>query len=329
MENPILTAEELKRFAEYEKKHNLAPTSENTLKQLDVDPETEKLFQTPPEAERSQAQPAQTISTQPASYTNNTATYLRKPDSDKAAVISRYNKTHATPKFKQEEKPKKITSKIQPQAQLNRPQPMYKPARVLTQPTLLELKKVPIGDWISWSCTPHNDDEIRQRLLTMPIADTCISYVCRYSTLSPEFLDEFIALSTGWFHKPGCDELAQTQPIPYTPENLQFVIKLCTAKLTMSHEKYSEMVKNNEIVYPEKLLAAQAALPNNSPAKLSTSLERMYAICADRVDWYYLQRHQTLSPESLHKYSNYINKVLLSDANAAMLEINKSLDNLI
>ncbi len=333
MGNPILTAEELQRFAEYEKRHNLQTNSGRILEQINADPDKDVLFAQPDaEAAPQKADAPMVLAADNSQAVSSLKqqTPVSRGDKGKHAVMSQYKRAHTIPKWKEEEnrtKGIKPQSYERPKTPLNKPQRTFKPTHTQVEPTLLEPKKIPIGDWITWSCAPHNDDEIRRRLLTTPITNTCISYLCRYSTLSPEFLEEFIALSTGWFHMPGNDELAQTQPIPYTPENLEFVEKLCSAKLTMTHAEYTAMVERGEIVYPKQLQMAQAALANNSPAKLSTSLERMFALCESRVDWLYLQRHQTLPQDFIEKYAAHINKTLLADKTTAMAEINESLHN--
>ncbi len=94
---------------------------------------------------------------------------------------------------------------------------------------LPELPQIPLNEWDTWSLDlkGHTPDEIRERLTTRPIDETCITYLCRFTQIPEDFFEEFMALTTGLFHAEGFEHLSAKQPLVYNEENIDRVIKIC------------------------------------------------------------------------------------------------------
>ncbi|MBO5386939.1 MAG: hypothetical protein J6A59_02175 [Lachnospiraceae bacterium] len=69
-------------------------------------------------------------------------------------------------------------------------------------------KTYDISEWIRWSTTPHTEEEIRDKALS-DYDNICFSYVCKYSDMSADFLEEFMALSTGLLNYINYEECLQ------------------------------------------------------------------------------------------------------------------------
>ena len=113
-----------------------------------------------------------------------------------------------------------------------KPQPFFRPDATRIAKNLkhrkqwLSLKHIDISDWYDWSSSPHTTEEIRERLITKPITDTCISYLCRHSQIEPDFFDEFRILTSGKFHKEGVQACwCATQPLVYSKASIDYYKK--------------------------------------------------------------------------------------------------------
>ena len=61
-----------------------------------------------------------------------------------------------------------------------------------------------VEQWKEFSMKNQREDVIRDQILS-DINSVCISYICRFSRLSEEFIDELIGLSTGLFNYTNYD----------------------------------------------------------------------------------------------------------------------------
>lgn len=141
-----------------------------------------------------------------------------------------------------------------------------------------------IGDWATWPMFPHTTEEIRRRLLYTPIDNTCISYLCRFSSLEPEFFEEFAVLTSGIFHAPNekDPEMIKKQPITYTPEALDYFIHVFRKQYSEENIQLPEV--------PESILKDKALY--KAIAKKDQHFPSLVTL-ADRVDWLYLGKFQT------------------------------------
>lgn len=169
-----------------------------------------------------------------------------------------------------------------------------------------ELETFDIGDWASWSLKPHTTEEIRQRLISRPIEDTCISYICMKSQLEEDFFEEFMALSTGMFHETGNVELALTQPLEYNKENLAIVMHACQ-RYNMDTDAYVELARSYSKTQD---YAAREHYKRTG--------------YADRIDWRYICMYQSFS---IAFWSKYMNKLKLYSTGAYTQKVRESLDN--
>lgn len=62
-----------------------------------------------------------------------------------------------------------------------------------------------VDEWVNWSMTPHTEDEIREKVLT-DYNNVCFSYVCEYSHMSADFIEELMALSLDMLTKDNYNE---------------------------------------------------------------------------------------------------------------------------
>lgn len=159
----------------------------------------------------------------------------------------------------------------------------------------------PIGDWAVWAMQPHTTEEIRERLITMPIEKTCIAYLCKCSCIEDDFLEEFLVLSTGLFHKKGCDELAETQPLEYNESNLHMMKNFYIALATLTPIQFQD--QNFE--YPAELITFFNKIKNQSslarkPKTLKHCLSARYG---ERLDWGAIRNHSNLSFKTKMKYT--------------------------
>lgn len=157
------------------------------------------------------------------------------------------------------------------------------------------LEKHSIGDWAEWSMVPHSTQEIRERLLTRPIDETCISYLCRFSKIEPDFLDEFVILSTGYFHdaSKASDDLIAAQPIAYSEASMAYYKALLNWELSEDATKP---------VMPNCIKAQLPRPSTHDPNKRPYSMGSFSSI-SDKIDWFYIARWQHFSDEILQKYS--------------------------
>lgn len=66
-----------------------------------------------------------------------------------------------------------------------------------------------LDEWRDWNTTPRTEDEIREMCLTN-FDFVCFTYICGYSQLSADFIEELMVLSTGLLTKDNYDEYYET-----------------------------------------------------------------------------------------------------------------------
>ena len=144
----------------------------------------------------------------------------------------------------------------------------------------LEIKHRDEPNWVTWSTSKHTEDEIRTAYLLTPEL-ICTTYLCRYCTMSEDFIEELIVLSTGIFaHKP----------MLYTEANRNLVKEIMFVEPTskrndaiMQYEKPEESDVSDEFVY-----------------YLKASFE--HTNIRSKVDWWQIANYQNLSKEFKDKF---------------------------
>ena len=136
--------------------------------------------------------------------------------------------------------------------------------------------KEQVNEWLNFSINPRSEYEIREKILSDKFrdSDVCFTYICRFSKLSESFIEELEVLSTGFISYFNLDDFDKVKEALYKEEGV-----------TVIKNRHGD---NN----PDKLLHI-----NNSQIN-------------SRIDWYYIAKHQTLSPEFISKHFNKIEKSL-------------------
>lgn len=129
-----------------------------------------------------------------------------------------------------------------------------------------------VTEWITFSLTPHTEDEIREKVLT-DYHNVCFAYICAHQKLSEEFIIELAALSTGLLHK-----------FNYS-ENIDYL-------------KYAVMISAGIEEGPYDF----GMLPEDQKFTLANVKERT----TDRLDWRAIATNQTLSKPFIDKYHSLL-----------------------
>lgn len=139
----------------------------------------------------------------------------------------------------------------------------------------MEVKST-VEQWIEFSMNPRTEDELRQAMLDKNLREhiVCVSYVCRNSLMSCEFIEEFMALSTGSFDYTN-----------YNEENLKMAVYILS---------YSPVTKERASL----LLKLIKDNPDNTFLKLFN--------VNDRIDWYNIFKYQAIEPWFYEKYKKFI-----------------------
>lgn len=143
--------------------------------------------------------------------------------------------------------------------------------------------------WIEYSMSPHSEEELRDKLLGS-LSDICVSYVCRYSLISEEFIFEFTGLTTGLFNKGTYDK--------------DVCIEL--GKYLMMNKEGKDKVYTDIKLYKQGLLL-EDNLPEGLRGKPALYLDMFTTVLRDKVDWYYIEKYQNYSLAFRKKYTHLFN----------------------
>jgi hypothetical protein len=156
--------------------------------------------------------------------------------------------------------------------------------------------------WKEWSMTPHTEDEIREKILT-DIDSICFTYMCKYSKMSSEFIEELLALSTGFLNKENYEKFKKP------------VLEAVQIKMGVLDKSI------NEVELP--IIETYDTKGNVKYIPIASTLN-------NRVDWYYIGTCQKLDDWFIDKYRAQINKALkITEQQAVdeMLETANGLDS--
>jgi len=145
--------------------------------------------------------------------------------------------------------------------------------------------------WVEFSTNPQCEEDIRQYLLSPELrSDVCITYVCQYSPMSTEFIEELMILSTNLFTFKN-----------YTEDNKRFVLEMLAAN---NQDESVEILKGLVKEHPENelLLSLYASVFLTQQGKI------MYTrLPQERIDWFNIQKHQDVEPWFKEKYGHLFN----------------------
>ena len=139
----------------------------------------------------------------------------------------------------------------------------------------LDKEKSTVEQWIEFSMNPRTENELRQAMLDKYLREhiACVSYICKNSLMSCEFIEEFMALSTGSFDYTN-----------YNEENLKMAIYILSYS-PVNKERVSLLLK----------------LIDDNPDNMFLKLFNVN----DRIDWYSIFKYQTIEPWFYEKYKNF------------------------
>lgn len=138
-----------------------------------------------------------------------------------------------------------------------------------------------VKDWAAWSTVPHTENEIRNTILNKP-GLVCFTYLCKYSKMSADFLEELMALSTGLLTKRN-----------YT-KYIDNVKKAVQIKLGVEEGDI------NKIDLPDVETASRGTYELNIA---STDFLR------DRIDWFYIASRTDLPDWFRQKYNKQLSSI--------------------
>lgn len=177
-----------------------------------------------------------------------------------------------------------------------------------------------VEQWKEFSMKNQREDVIRDQILS-DINSVCISYICRFSRLSEEFIDELIGLSTGLFNYTNYD-LEQVLLISKLcieePERREKIIESLLYKyyaplVNIQRKKLEDQIheakinkkKTNKTVTP--IIELPKEYEDLDP-KLFISASGFEMVIRDKIDWFHIDRYQILSNNFYKKYGHVIKK---------------------
>lgn len=161
-------------------------------------------------------------------------------------------------------------------------------------------------DWVTWSMTPHSEDEIREAVFKTPKL-ICWTYVCRFSVLSEQFIEEALVLSTGVFDGVS-EEL-------YTEKNKKLVRDILFIEPTISRKEKQKAMAKEVFDNLEELEDATIAI------RIASMANPVRA----RIDWYQIAGFQDISPEFKKKFAEQFRKAKINSE--AKYKENKRMDS--
>ena len=143
--------------------------------------------------------------------------------------------------------------------------------------------------WATWSMKEHSEDELRNAILYNP-EDVCISYICRYSTLSEEFIEELICLSTGVFgHRPDL----------YTAKNRETLKQIMFIEPTIARTAYVNDIDLKNVEPEDKAFIKH--------------LKSLSGNIRSKIDWWQIANYQKLSDDFKKRFANKFREARISE----------------
>ena len=133
--------------------------------------------------------------------------------------------------------------------------------------------------WHEWSMEPHTEEEIRDAYLNDP-DNICTTYICRYSNLSENFIEELIYLSTGVF---------AYRPDLYTENNIAYLKKIMEIEPTTARSEYIKSINISNVPKKDK--------------EFVDHLKHYHANIRSKIDWWQIANHQLLSKDFKFKFA--------------------------
>ena len=142
-------------------------------------------------------------------------------------------------------------------------------------------KKSRSSDWAEFSLTPQKEQDIEDRLLSN-WSSVCVTYICRYSSLSDKFIERLLALTTGILNAQNSED------------EIQSLTDFMVNKLISKDEDKNRTI---ELISYEK---DERGISKAEPVIYTES------DLNDRLDWVYIARFQALSNDFIMKFADYL-----------------------
>lgn len=146
----------------------------------------------------------------------------------------------------------------------------------------LEKDKLKVNDWKSFSMNPQSETDIKNKILTDRIDSVCSTYICRYSRLSEDFIEELRGLSTGLLKKDR-----------YYSENLKTILDALDKKQRFNSSSYYKKQDDEKL---GKITLKYIDIHGTYTVTKAISGIR------DRIDWTYISQYQVLSEQFILKH---------------------------
>lgn len=142
------------------------------------------------------------------------------------------------------------------------------------------------NDWSEFSLTPQTEQALEERMLKS-IDSVCVTYICRFSSLSDRFIERMLALTTGVLNPKSSEEEIQ--------QLTDFMVNKLTNKDRDKKQTISILtIKKDDGKEIEEVETYTESRLN------------------DRIDWAYIARFQALSNDFIMKFADYLDYKNLS-----------------
>ena len=167
---------------------------------------------------------------------------------------------------------------------------MSKSNLVNYEPKHLSSDSAKVKSWSVFSLAPQTEEAIEKRMRAN-LDSVCVSYICRFSNLSCDFIERMLALTTGVITEAS------------TEEEIQKLTAFMVNKLTnKERDKKAKITLRVPVVRDKNTTRIARAGEAGTLQDLDFN-EKQFS---DRVDWVYIGRFQALSNEFIEKFSSQL-----------------------
>ena len=153
----------------------------------------------------------------------------------------------------------------------------------------METQSKELEDWLDFSLYPQSELEIRKRAVNDAMYKThslCYSYVCRFSKLSEEFIEDLMFITSPFYE------------IDYdNKENRNFVVDLIDLDVSTRSQLEKAIAK----------LSKSRSIDSGFLNKFHGN-RKVKNVASDRLDWFYLYKFQNLAEPFIKKHKTMIIK---------------------
>lgn len=144
-----------------------------------------------------------------------------------------------------------------------------------------------VDDLVNWSMTPHTEEELRDTMLAKKTV--YVTYICKHTPMTEEFIIEFTGLSTGEFNY-----------VNYNKEACMIIGHL----MMLSQQERDHIIELGKLVKTNNLSIDELPEPFNKLDKKYLYL--LSPLVRDRIDWLNIGKYQNMSNEFIEKYKSVL-----------------------